>query len=235
MTTELKLKVHKSMPRRCSFTQEHEVEKGRRYLLEGDIFLGTYRICITKYIWAPPWTVVEWYIAHVSIWSKVWALPLTTVVLWSDVNLDWTFVSSQLHVHTHYTLTLTHSQETLSNTLGHQFQRCQVGLNECDVCRKTTWSWQDVLTCTRESLHPPLLSPFFFLSPSSSFSFLLPLPSLILPPPSSFLCFPSSHLPSPSSLTECQMTVHKECVDKLDKTCSEVSEGCMGRMGEEGP
>ena len=55
---------------------------------------------------------------------------------------------------------------------------------------------------------------------------------LILPPPSSFLCFPSSHLPSPSSLTECQATVHTGCVNKLDKICSEVSEGYMGRKGE---
>ena len=28
------------------------------------------------------------------------------------------------------------------------------------------------------------------------------------------------------------MTVHAECVDELDKTCSEVSEGCVGRKGE---
>ena len=28
--------------------------------------------------------------------------------------------------------------------------------------------------------------------------------------------------------------MHTRCVDKLDKTCSEVSEGCMGREGEEG-
>ena len=26
--------------------------------------------------------------------------------------------------------------------------------------------------------------------------------------------------------------MHRECKDKLDKTCSDVSEGCMGRKGE---
>ena len=64
------------------------------------------------------------------------------------------------------------------------------------------------LNCTRESLHPPLSPPF-----SSS------LPCL----------FPFLPSPSPSSLTECQGTVHAECVDKLDKMCSEVSEECMVR------
>ena len=48
------LKAHKIMPRRCSFTQELGVKEVGGCLLEGNIFLGSYRICITKYIWAPP-------------------------------------------------------------------------------------------------------------------------------------------------------------------------------------
>ena len=42
------LKAHKSMPRRCSFTQELGVKEVWGCLLEGDIFLRTYSICITK-------------------------------------------------------------------------------------------------------------------------------------------------------------------------------------------
>ena len=131
-----------------------------------------------------------------------------------------------------------HTQGTLSNTLGHQFKRHQLSRqNNCDVCTDTIWSFaDDCLICTRESLHPPLLSsPFYFLPPSLvlpsssflSFFFLISSFSFSL-----LFCFPSPQLTSPSSLTECQGTVHKECVDKLDKTCFEVSEGVW--VGTEG-
>ena len=42
------LKAHKSMPRKCSFTQELGVKEVGGCLLDGDIFLGTYGICITS-------------------------------------------------------------------------------------------------------------------------------------------------------------------------------------------
>ena len=138
--------------------------------------------------------------------------------MWTRTPLNLCFFSTTcthaLHAHS-----LTLSQETLSNTLGHQFNLSSRFSDKCDVCRKTIRFGEDRRTCTRESLYPPLLSsPFFFLL------------SLHFPPsPSSFLCFPSSHLTPPSSLTVCQVFVHRECVDKLDKKCSEVSEGCVGR------
>ena len=144
------------------------------------------------------------------------------------------FLLNYMYMYTHTLSQETVSKTTLSNTLGHQFQRRQVNQNKCDVCGETTLSWEDVFTCTRESLHPPLLSsPFFFLLPLSFLLYSL-LFFLILPSPSSFLCFPSSHLTPPSFLTECEGTVHAWCKDKLDKTCSEVSEGvwvCEGRGG----
>ena len=157
----------------------------------------------------------------------------------STVNLD---SSEPLFLLNYmYTYTLTLSQETLSNTLGHQFKLHQLSRHcRCDVCGVTIW--EDDLTCSRESLHPPLLSsPFFFLPPSLvlpsplSCSYLFPFSSFLL---SSLLLplfpFLPSH-PSPSSLTECQGTVHTRCVNELDKTCSEVSEGCMGIGRERGP
>ena len=122
----------------------------------------------------------------------------------------------------HYTLTLTHSQETLSNTLGHQFKLHRLSHHcMCDVCRQTIRN--ACLMCSRESFHPPLISSL----PFPSLSFLLP-SSLLL---SSFSSVSHPPLP-PSSLTECQGAVHTRCVKKLDKTCSEVSEGYMGRKGE---
>ena len=44
-----KTEVHKSMPRRCSFIQEH----GRRRLLEGDIFFGNLRYMHHKVYLSP--------------------------------------------------------------------------------------------------------------------------------------------------------------------------------------
>ena len=110
------------------------------------------------------------------LWSKVWALPLTKVALWSDVNLDSSeplFLLNYMYTYTthSHTLTLKLSQETLSNTLGHQFNLSRsFSDKKCDVCRKTISFLEVHLTCTRESLLPPLLSsPFFFLLPSSLF------------------------------------------------------------------
>ena len=220
--------------------------EGEGSLLQGDILGELNGInYVSKYIWAPPVTVVEWYIAHASMkQSMSTAINNSSTLKWCELGLNLCFFS------TTYTYTHSHSQETVSNTLGHQFKRHQVSDRcRCDMCRETNWEVEEWLICSRESLHPPLLtSPFYLLLPSflllhsflpciflySPFSSFLPFP-FCSPSPSPFLCFPSSHLIRPSSITECQVTVHTRCVNKLDKTCSEVSEGCMGRKGKKGP
>ena len=161
--------------------------------------------------------------------------------MWTWTSLNLCYFSEPLFLlSTTYSYALhTLSQETLSNTLCHQFKQGRLHHDRCDVCRSHIWEIEDGLTCTSESLHPPLISSFFssllsLSSPLPSFFLLPPFFLIPLPPsPSFFFCFPSSYLPSPYSLTGCQVSVHtgegKGCEYLLDKTCSEVSERCTGR------